>query len=324
MYCFKASPAPIRAARNLCLHLVQWLTSIVLVIAAGTPPAYAQADAARLEVVATFSILGDFARNVGGDQVDVSTLVGFDGDVHVYTPSASDAESIRKARLVIVNGLGLEGWLPRLVQSSGGRATIVIASDGIPPRTIGPGERHDRLRAVGSVDPHAWQSVMNAAHYVANIRDAMIAADPANTATYRDNAAVYLARLGVLDRDVRESIGQIPEDRRKVVSTHDAFGYFAEAYGVTFIAPQGVSTDSEPSARDIAAIVEQIKTGKTSAVFLENIADPRLMKQIASETGAKIGGTLYSDSLTGEHGEASTYIDLIRHNTRTIVSALAN
>jgi zinc/manganese transport system substrate-binding protein len=287
-------------------------------------PAAAQHEATKLKVVSTFSILGDFARNVGGDRVDVTTLVGPNGDVHVYSPTAADAEAIRNAKLMIVNGLGLEGWLPRLVKSSGGHATTVVATHGIVPRKVAAGEVLSRDRRAGSVDPHAWQSVTNAEIYVANIRDAMVAADPANAATYRANASVYLAKLTALDHEVRKALAPIPVERRKVISTHDAFGYFAAAYDITFMAPQGVSTDTEPSARDIATIVAQIRKEKIPAVFLENISDPRLMRQIASETGAAIGGTLYSDSLTGENGAAPSYLAMVRHNIRTIVRALAN
>jgi zinc/manganese transport system substrate-binding protein len=266
----------------------------------------------KIRIVASFSILGDFARNVGGERVDVTTLVGPNSDVHVYTPAPADAKKIADARLVIINGLGLEGWLPRLVQSSG-KAAIVTATTGIAPRTLG-----------SDADPHAWQSVVNAKSYVANIRDALVAADPAGAAAYRANADAYLTKLDALDREVRDAVAQIPEARRKVISTHAAFGYFAAAYGVDFIAPQGVSTESEPSARDIAVIITQIKTGKIPAVFLENISDPRLMRRISAETGARIGGTLYSDSLTAENGEAPTYIDMVRHNIKALTSALAN
>jgi zinc/manganese transport system substrate-binding protein len=265
----------------------------------------------RLNVVSSFSILGDFARNVGGERVNVTTLVGPDGDVHVYTPAPADAKKIADAKLVIINGLGLEGWLSRLTQSAGGKATMITASQGIAPRKLG-----------ADADPHAWQSVANAKIYVVNIRDALVAADPAGSGIYRDNADRYLAKLDALDRDVRTAVAQIPEGRRKVISTHDAFGYFAAAYGIEFIAPQGVSTESEASARDIAAIITQIKTSKIPAVFLENISDPRLMRRISTETGARIGGTLYSDSLTSEKGDAPTYIDMVRHNIRALKSAL--
>jgi zinc/manganese transport system substrate-binding protein len=267
----------------------------------------------KINVVASFSILGDFAKNVGGDRVNVTTLVGPNSDVHVYTPAPAEAKKIADAKLVIINGLGLEGWLPRLVQSSGSKAAIVTATSGIAPRKRG-----------SDADPHAWQSVVNAKIYVANIRDALIAADLGGAPAYRTNADMYLTKLDALDREVRVAVAQVPEARRKVISTHDAFGYFAAAYGVAFIAPQGVSTESEPSARDIAAIITQIKTQKIPAVFLENISDPRLMRRISAETGARIGGTLYSDGLTAENGDAPTYIDMVRHNIKALTSALAN
>jgi zinc/manganese transport system substrate-binding protein len=286
-----------------------WVVCLVA-LATSVAPAHAQN---RLNVVASFSILGDFVRNVGGDRVSVTTLVGPNGDVHVYTPAPADAKRIADAKLVVINGLGLEGWLPRLVQSSGGKATIVTASQGITPRRLG-----------SDADPHAWQSVASAKIYVANIRDALVAAAPADTGTFRANAQSYLAKLDALDREVREATAQIPPPRRKVISTHDAFGYFASAYGIEFIAPVGVSTESEASARDIAGIITQIKTAKIPAVFLENISDPRLMRRIATETGARVGGTLYSDSLTDEKGDAPTYIDMVRHNIKTLISALAN
>jgi len=295
-----------------------WIVCAVAMFAAAMP-ARAQ-DKNKLNVVATFSILGDLARNIGGDRVNVTTLAGADSDTHVYTPTPSDAKKIADAKLVIVNGLGLEGWLPRLVKSSGSKAATVVATTGVAPRKIDDGHAHDPAEA----DPHAWQSVANAKIYVANIRDALIAADPAGTDTYRTNAAAYLAKLDALDREVRESVAKIAPERRRVISAHDAFGYFAAAYGIQFIAPQGVSTDSEPSARDIAAIISQIRKQKIPAVFLENISDPRLIRRIAAETGANIGGTLYSDSLTGENGPAPTYIDMVRHNIKALTSALSN
>jgi zinc/manganese transport system substrate-binding protein len=285
-----------------------WL--ICLVLAAAILPARAQD---RLNVVASFSILGDFVRNVGGERVGVTTLVGPDSDVHVYTPAPADARKIADAKLLIVNGLGLEGWLPRLLQASGNKAPIIVATKGIAP-----------LKSGSDADPHAWQSVANARIYVANIRDALGAADPANAEAYRANAEAYLAKLETLDREVREAIAQIPQSRRKVISTHDAFGYLASAYGIEFIAPLGVSTESEASARDIAGIISQIRAAKIPAVFLENISDPRLIRRISAETGARVGGTLFSDSLTGEKGDAPTYIELVRHNIKALTGALAD
>ena len=283
---------------------------IALALAAATSPASAQD---RLDVVASFSILGDLARNVGGERVNVTMLVGPNGDVHVYSPTPADAKRIADAKLVIVNGLGLEGWLPRLVQSSGNKAVIATATEGIAP-----------LKRGSNADPHAWQSVVNAKTYVANIRAALSAADPADAGVFRTNTDAYLAQLDALEREVREAIAQIPLERRKVISTHSAFGYFAAAYGIEFIAPLGVSTESEASARDIAAIITQIKTAKIPAVFLENISDPRLIQRIAAETGARVGGTLYSDSLTDEKGDAPTYIEMVRHNIKALTRALAN
>ncbi|WGS02576.1 metal ABC transporter substrate-binding protein [Bradyrhizobium sp. ISRA443] len=267
----------------------------------------------RVNVVASFSILADMVRNVGGDRVDVTALVGPDGDPHVYAPTPADAKKVADARLLVVNGLGFEGWLPRLLQASGGKAPVTVATKGIMPRKMG-----------GHDDPHAWQSVANAKIYVINIRDGLIAVAPDQADVFKANADAYLAKLEALDREVREAVAKIPQERRKVISTHGAFGYFADTYGVTFFSPLSVSTDAEPSARDIAAIIAQIKLAKIPAVFLENISDPRLIRQIAAETGARVGGTLYSDSLTGENGDAPTYIDMVRHNIKALTSALAD
>jgi zinc/manganese transport system substrate-binding protein len=266
-----------------------------------------------LIVVASFSILGDFVHNVGGDRVSVTTLVGANGDVHVYAPAPSDARKIADSKLLVINGLGLEGWLPRLLQASGSKAPIVTATKGMTPLKVG-----------SDADPHAWQSVANAKIYVTNIRDALVAADPGDAGLFRSRADTYLAKLDALDREVRDAIARIPPSRRKVISTHDAFAYFASAYGIEFIAPIGVSTESEASARDIAGIITQIKTEKIPAVFLENISDPRLMRRISAETGARVGGTLFSDSLTDEKGDAPTYIDMVRHNIKVLTSALAD
>lgn len=294
-------------------------TAMSIAMATVAPARAQSGEQPRLNVVATFSILADFARNVGGDRVNVTSLVGPNSDTHVYTPTPDDAKRVSAAKLVIVNGLGLEGWLPRLVKSAGDRAIIATATKGIVTRKPAPGSDHGH-----AFDPHAWQSVPNAKVYVTNIRDALISADPIAADIYRANATAYLARLDALDSEVRAEIDKLPPDRRRVISTHDAFGYFAAAYGITFIAPQGVSTESEVSARDLAGIVRQIKNEKIPAVFLENITDPRLMRQIAAETGARVGGTLYSDSLTREKGDAPTYIDMVRHNIKTLTSALSS
>lgn len=225
----------------------------------------------RLNVVATFSILGDFARNVGGDRVNVTTLVGPNSDTHVYTPSPSDAKKITDAKLVIVNGLGLEGWLPRLIKSSGGTAATVVATKGIKTRRIEAGDAsahdHDHGQNSEDADPHAWQSVANAKIYVANIRDGLIAADATGADVYRSNATAYLAKLDALDRDVREAVAKIRAERRNVISTHAAFGYFAAAYGVKFIAPQGVSTELSPAPATSRPLSPRSKSRKFRLFF---------------------------------------------------------
>lgn len=280
----------------------------------------------KLPVVASFSILGDFARQVGGDRVSVTTLVGPDGDAHVYSPTPADAKAMAAARLVLVNGLHFEGWLPRLVKSSGTKATMATATKGITP--LEANDDHDdkgkgsHAHAHGHDDPHAWQSVANAKIYVANIRDALSAADPAGKASYEANATAYLAELDKLESEVKAAIARIPAQRRKAITTHDAFGYFVKAYGIDFVAPQGVSTEAEASARDVARIIRQVKAQKIPAVFLENVTNPRLVEQIARESGAKVGGRLYSDALSAETGPAGTYIRMMKHNISEIEKAL--
>ena len=281
----------------------------------------------KLPVVASFSILGDFARQVGGDRVSVTTLVGPDGDAHVYSPTPADAKAMAAARLVLVNGLHFEGWLPRLVKSSGTKATMATATKGITP--LEAGDDHDEkgkgghAHAHGHDDPHAWQSVANAKIYVANIKDALSAADPAGKASYEANATAYLAELDKLEGEVKAAVARIPAQRRKAIATHDAFSYFVKAYGIAFVAPQGVSTEAEASARDVARIIRQVKAQKIPAVFLENVTNPRLVEQIARESGAKVGGRLYSDALSAESEPAGTYIRMMKHNISEIEKALA-
>jgi zinc/manganese transport system substrate-binding protein len=292
----------------------------LLAVGVGALPRAAAREAASgpLKVIASFSILGDLVRNVGGDLLDIATLVGPNGNAHVYAPSPADAKKVADAAVVFVNGLGFEGWLERLVKASGTKAPIVVATTGIKPLERADAHGHDH----GRVDPHAWQSVANARIYVGNIRDALIAIDPAGKAGYEANAADYLAKLDALDREVRETLAKVPPERRRVVTSHDAFGYFENAYGIRFTAPQGVSTEAEASARDVAAIIRAVRQQKAAAVFLENVTDPRLVRQIADETGARVGGTLYSDALTDASGDATTYIDLVRHNLRQLANGL--
>jgi zinc/manganese transport system substrate-binding protein len=288
-------------------------TVLAVLLAVLASPALAQEN---LKAVATFSILADFVKQVGGDRVDVTALVGPNGDAHVYQPSPGDAKTLADAKVVFVNGLGFEGWINRLVKASGTKARVVTATKDVKPRKAGDDHGH------GDADPHAWQSVANAKVYVRNIRDALGEADPAGRSVYEENAASYLVKLDALDADVKAAIDKIPADRRRIITTHDAFGYFAAAYGIAFVAPQGVSTESEVSARDVAKIITQIRKQKIPAVFLENITDDRLLKRIGAESGARVGGTLFSDALTDEKGAAPTYIDMMRHNVRQLAEAL--
>jgi zinc/manganese transport system substrate-binding protein len=279
--------------------------------------ATAQPAAEKLEVVATFSIAADFVRQVGGDRIALTTLVGADGDAHVYSPAPGDSRKLAQAKLIVVNGLGLEGWMARLIKSSGAKGAVVEAAKGVNALKAQDDHAH------GGFDPHAWQDVSNAKVYVANIRNALESADPAGREAYEANAAAYLEALEALDREVRAAVAAIPPERRRIITTHDAFGYFKAAYGLDFVAPQGVSTDAEASAKDVARIIRQIKAEKIPAVFLENVSDPRLIERIAKETGARTGAKLYSDALSAPEGPAGTYIAMVRHNIRAFTEALS-
>jgi zinc/manganese transport system substrate-binding protein len=285
-------------------------SALAFSLAALFAPAMAQAH--KIPIVASFSIIGDLVRQVGGDRVAVATIVGPDGDAHVYQPSPADGRSIAHARLIFVNGLGFEGWLDRLVTAAKSKGEVFTLGKGVAARKDEEGQ-----------DPHAWQDVANAKVYVEAIREALTAVDPEGAQTYKANADAYLAKLDALDAEIQQAIAAIPQERRRVVSTHDAFGYFAARYGVAFIAPQGVSTEADVSARDVAKIIDAVRAHKVAAVFIENIADPRLAKRIASETGARMGGVLYSDALSDAKGDGATYIDMMRHNVRQLTKALA-
>jgi zinc/manganese transport system substrate-binding protein len=282
----------------------------------------ASAQAAeKVKVLASFSIIGDLVRQVGGEHVDVDLLVGPDVDMHSFQPSPADSRKLSGAKLVVINGLGLEGWADRLVKAAGYRGARLVASKGVKALA----EQHEHGHGEGGhgkYDPHAWQDVGDAKIYVANIRDALIEVDPANKAAYQQNAENYLGQLDALDREIRAAFADIPKQRRRVITTHDAFEYYGDAYGVEFLAAQGVSEDAEPSARDIARLIQQIKKEKITAIFIENISSGRLLDRITKETGTKIGGTLYSDALSKPDGPAATYIDMMRHNTRAITDAL--
>jgi zinc/manganese transport system substrate-binding protein len=288
----------------------------VFAVSLHASPVFAQEK--KIPVIATFSILGDLVKNVGGDRIEVATLVGPNGDAHVYAPTPADAKKVAAAKAVFVNGLGFEGWMTRLVKASGTKAPSVTASKGVKSRKMEE-EGHGLV-----TDPHAWQSIANTKIYIANIRDGLVAVDPAGKDVYEANASAYLAKLDALEAEVKDVIGKIPTDRRRIITSHDAFGYFGAAYGMEFIAPEGVSTESAASAKDVAKIIAQIKKQKIPAVFMENITDPRMMEQIAKESGAKIGGSLFSDALSDEKGPAPSYIDMMRNNIRQLSTALTS
>lgn len=281
-------------------------------LALAASPAWPQAPSARpLRVVASFSILADLLRNVGGSAIELTTLVGPNADAHVFEPSPADARRLSEAELVVVNGLGFEGWLDRLVRASGYRGPVLTASAGITPRMQG-----------AAPDPHAWQDLAHAASYVVDLRDALMKARPAHASAIRERSTSYLRRLAALDADVRASFAVIPRERRRVITSHDAFGYFGAAYGIEFLAPQGMSTDSEASAAAVARLIEQIRRQGVRAVFVENISNPRLVERIAREGGATVGGRLYSDALSAPGSEADTYLKLFAHNAATLAAGM--
>lgn len=303
------------------------VTMSVITLSASALPSAAE----PLKVVASFSIIGDFARNVGGDRIALTTLVGPDGDAHVYEPKPADAAVMSEADVVLVNGLHFEGFLQRLVEASATKATVVELTRGVEPLAAAEeehgGEAHDNHAAEaghdhGAIDPHAFQSVANAKIYVKNIADAFCAADAAGCDAYKANALAYTGKLDVLESEVKTAIAAIPADKRTIITSHDAFGYFQHAYGITFLAPEGISTDAEASAADVAKLIEQIRHDKASAIFVENITNRRLIEQIAGETGLKIGGTLYSDALSDADGPAATYVDMMKNNIGAIKGAI--
>lgn len=331
--------------------------------------------AGEVKVVTSFSILADLVRAVGGERVQVSSIAGPNADMHVFQPTPGTAKELMGADLVVINGLGFEGWVDRLVKASGYKGPLVVASDGIKPLPSSDhhhghghshshshdkkghnhshgkkehshrhghnhshgkkehshrhghshgkdGHNHSHGHSHGPDDPHAWQDVAHVKRYVANIRDALIAADAAGKAQYEAAANAYLAELDALDAEIRKAYAGIPEARRRVITSHDAFAYYGAAYGIRFLAPQGVGGDSEPTARDVANLIRQVKRHNVRAIFVENISNPRVIERIAKETGVKLSGRLYSDALSEEGGSAATYLDMMRHNTRLISTAM--
>lgn len=373
------------------------LTTAATVLALSLESPGAAQASEPLRVVTTFTILEDMVANIGGDAIELTTLVGRDGDAHVYRPTPQAAAAVSQADVLVINGLEFEGWLERLIEASGFDGTLVVATTGIDP--IAYDDEHDdhgdddhdhdhddhaehddhdhdhddhadhddhdhdhdddadhddhdhdhddhasdddhdhddhadhddhddhagHDHQHGAFDPHTWQSIENAVVYVNNITAGLAITDPESAGVFYGNRAAYVAELEALGEEIDALMSVVPVDRRTVVTPHDAFAYFGEEYGVTFLAPQGLSTESEASAADVAALITQIREEGINAVFIENITDNRLIEQIANETGAVVGGTLYSGALSDEDGPAPTYLDMMRHNATTIAEALGS
>ena len=288
-----------------------------------------------LQVVTSFSILDDMVSTIGGDHVSVTSLVGPDGDAHAFSPKPADAQSLADADLIVVNGLQLEGWIDRLIDASGYEGEVVVASNGIDTRSFegheGDHDDHDdhdhatdgeeEHHHHGDVDPHAWQDLENGEQYARNIRDALVKADPAHADAYRANAEHYIDEMEALDKEAKARLSRIPASDRLIITSHDAFGYFADAYDLELLSPVGINTLAEPSASDMGRLIQQIESSHARALFLENMTNPALINQLHEETDIAIGGTLYADALTAE-GEGSTYLGMFQHNVDTLLDAL--
>ncbi|MER1966794.1 zinc ABC transporter substrate-binding protein [Castellaniella sp. GW247-6E4] len=343
--CPSIRPAsPPRASGERGRALRAWLVAALLAFGAGLPGAHAQGAPEPIRVVATFSILADMVREVGGDRIALQTIVGPNGDAHAFEPAPRDARALGQARLLVRNGLGFEGWLPRLLEASGFKGLDVVASEGVRPRILngeeqareagehgghGAGGRggaghggHEGVDHVGDIDPHAWQDLSNGVIYVRNIARGLAAADPAHADEYRLRAQAYAARLREEDRAWRASLAAIPPAHRVMMSSHDAFGYLGRAYGIELISVLGLSSEAEPAAGTIARLVDRIRARGIHAVFLEKAVNPTLMQRIVQETGARIGGTLYSDTLDAPGTPAGTYLGMFRWNAQHILEGL--
>lgn len=302
------------------------LMALSAVLLAG--PAHAEQTTPKLKIVASFSILGDMIQTVGGDDIELITLVGPNKDAHSYQPTPNDVKALAGADIIAINGLKFEGWMTRLITASGSKAKLLVTSAGVRPRVMtqeeahGHAHHHEAHKGDVVVDPHAWQDLRNSALYVKNIAAALIAARPEIEAPVQKRAEAYLEEIKKLDQELREAFSAIPETQRKVITSHDAFGYFGAAYGVTFLSPAGLSTEDEPSAAGVARLIEQIKAEKVSKLFVENAVSPRLIEQLAKDTGAALGGALYADTLSGPSGPAPTYLALMRHNANLMLGAM--
>ena len=286
---------------------------LLFAAAASTIPPVAAAT--PLRVVASFSILADMVRQIGGSAVSVTTLVPVDGDAHEYQPKPSDLRALKGAGLVVLNGFDLEGWIERLVQTSGYSGPVIVATTGVSAR---------RMEANGTpeIDPHAWQDPRRGAIYARNIAEGLAGADPANAATFRARGAEYIRQIEQTDAWIEDQLAGVPAAKRKILTSHDAFGYFGARYGIEFHGVQGLNTEAEPSAKEIAALVRRIRSENIRAVFVENMTSPKLALAVARETGAVVGPVIYSDALSKSDGPAGTYLAMFRYNVPLFAKAM--
>lgn len=273
---------------------------------------WSHAAMAELKVVASFSILADIVSEVGGDDIALTSIVGPDADAHLYMPTVGDAIAVEKADLIFVNGLGFETWSNDLIANSGTKATVVTVTKKVEP-----------LLVEGEIDPHAWNALPNGIKYADAVILGLSAADGANASAYQARGDAYKDKLMALDKKARDAFNALPEDGRVVVTAHDAFGYLADAYGLTFLAPVGIDTEAEPSAKELAALITHLKEVEAKALFVENIANGDLIAQIASETGIEISGKIYSDALSVKGSPATSYLAMFDHNLTTLIAALS-
>jgi zinc/manganese transport system substrate-binding protein len=279
-------------------------------------PALAQA---RLRVVATFSILGDLVHEIGSDRIELAVLVGADADAHTYQPKPTDARALASAQALVSNGLAYEGWIDRLAKAAPFKGRAIVATTGVATLQGAPSPGHSHAHGP---DPHCWQDVGRVRRYVGNIVEGLAAADAANATFYRERGQAYDKRLAALDQWIKAEIAKVPAAQRRAITAHDSFRYFTAAYGVQFLAPRGFTTESEPSAKDVAALIRQVREQKIKALFVENMSNPGLIDQIARESGAVVGPRLYSDALSGPGGPAPTYEAMMRHNVAALVAGM--
>ncbi|MDR3370761.1 metal ABC transporter substrate-binding protein [Rhodoferax sp.] len=302
---------------------LKWLACVALTTPLLLPTASHATE--PLPVVASFSILGDLVKVVGGERVKVSTLVGPDADAHTFEPSPADAKTVLGARLLVINGLHFEPWAEKLAKSAGYKGGTLIASNGVKPRTMPAEEGQAEQNANGQqhdVDPHAWQDPRNVMLYIKNIAKSLSDLDPAGATSYQTNSTAYLKELQTLDADNQRQFAALSVHQRQVITSHDAFGYFGARYQIKFLAPQGVSTESEPSAKEVALLIRQIKKDYIRAVFMENMSNSQLLAQIAKDAGVTLGPKLYVDALSGPTEPGSTYLKLMHHNVTQLVARM--